>query len=85
LQKLLDFYKNFVTLSGMNPNDADRYASERQARLKLAYEVGALQGFIKWGIPGLSTVKVKDQAGYEAAVDAAIIRIAREAEKHSEL
>ncbi len=56
---------------------------DRVARNKLAYEVGALQGFIKWGIPGLSTVKVKDQAGYEAAIEAALIRISREAEEHA--
>ena len=56
-----------------------KLVKENNDRARLAYEVGALHGFIKFGLPFLSTVKITDQAGFEAAVDAAFKRIERDA------
>lgn len=79
-------YKTLEELSGYTEPSAIRITNdERAERLKLAFQVGALQAFIKYGIPGFSMVKIKDTdlAGYDAAVEVAIKRIEEEAEIHS--
>lgn len=59
----------------------DHYEEQRRIRLQLAYEVGALKGFIQYGLYATPSVVVKDQAAFEAAIEAAFARIAKDAEE----
>jgi len=57
--------------------------TEFQARTRLAYQVGGLQGFLKYGLPYLSSIKIKDRAAFDAAIAVAIRQIEEEATAHS--
>jgi hypothetical protein len=73
----IDFYKKSITLFSMN------FIEDQKARNRLAYQVGSLEGFIKYGVKVLSCVEIKDQAAFDAAIAVAIKRIEEEAEKYA--
>jgi lactam utilization protein B len=59
------------------------YDADRQARLKLAYQVGAIEAFIKYGLCTMSSVKITNMAAFDAAVEVALAQIDKEATEHS--
>ena len=51
--------------------------------IRLAYETGNYRGFLKYGLSCLSSIKIVDQVGFDAAIEAAIKRIEEEAKNYA--